>query len=332
MDKEQEEIQFLGFLGLFKESSNIISSWRKIFTQITLALILPLSFLFLAHLEISDLLFAKILHDEDALDHTRSENPNYSKISELLSSEWTAFWIFKIIYFLFFLILSLLSTAAVVYTIACVYTSKEINLKRVISVVPKVWKRLMITFIWNFIVVFIYNILALLVLILWEALIGPSSIGVPILAILIFFYLMGFVYISVVWHVASVVSVLEDDCCGIQAMVKSKALIKGKMKLAISIFLFLNLWFIGIQMAYERYVVLGGSVWWRIAFGSLCFNLLVILILFGLVIQTVIYFVCKSYHHESINKSSLADHLEVYLGDYVPLTSKDVQLIEQFEA
>ena len=142
---------------------------------------------------------------------------------------------------------------------------------------------------------------------------------------------MGFVYISVVWHVASVVSVLEDDCCGIQAMVKSKALIKGKMKLAISIFLFLNLWFIGIQMAYERYVVLGGSVWWRIAFGNLCFNLLVILILFGLVIQTVIYFVCKSYHHESIDKSSLADHLEVYLGDYVPLTSKDVQLIEQFE-
>ncbi|GAU34592.1 hypothetical protein TSUD_15070 [Trifolium subterraneum] len=34
----------------------------------------------------------------------------------------------------------------------------------------------------------------------------------------------------------------------------------------------------------------------------------------------------QSYHHENIDKSALADHLEVYLGEYVPLTAKDVQL------
>jgi hypothetical protein len=69
----------------------------------------------------------------------------------------------------------------------------------------------------------------------------------------------------------------------------------------------------------------------RIGMGLLCLLLLFKVILFGLVIQTVLYFVCKSYHHENIDKSSLSDHLEVYLGEYIPLKSKDVQM-EQFEA
>jgi hypothetical protein len=42
----------------------------------------------------------------------------------------------------------------------------------------------------------------------------------------------------------------------------------------------------------------------------------------------MVYLVCKSYHHESIHKSNISDHLEVYLGDYVQ--ARDVQM-EQFE-
>ncbi|WVZ14091.1 hypothetical protein V8G54_011657 [Vigna mungo] len=53
-----------------------------------------------------------------------------------------------------------------------------------------------------------------------------------------------------------------------------------------------------------------------------------LLYLFQLVIQTVLYFVCKSYHHQNIDKSSLSDHLEVYHGEYEPLKAKDVQMEE----
>lgn len=113
-------------------------------------------------------------------------------------------------------------------------------------------------------------------------------------------------------------------------MMKSNELIKGKMGLSILIFLKLNLSFFGIQFLFTKVVV---QVWRhsmdRITFGILCFLLLSHLFLFGLVIQTVLYFVCKSYHHQSIDKSALADHLEVYRGEYEPLKSKDVQL-EQY--
>jgi hypothetical protein len=51
MEREQEEMQFLGVFGIYKEAYKIIFSWRKIFSQITLALILPLSFILLAHVQ-----------------------------------------------------------------------------------------------------------------------------------------------------------------------------------------------------------------------------------------------------------------------------------------
>jgi uncharacterized membrane protein len=104
------------------------------------------------------------------------------------------------------------------------------------------------------------------------------------------------------------------------------------MWVAIIIFFMLNLSSVALHILFEKKVVHGSSlgILNRASFGILSLLMLLVLYLFGLVIQTVIYFVCKSYHHENIDKSALSDHLEVYLGEYVPLKSKDVQL-EQFD-
>jgi hypothetical protein len=189
----------------------------------------------------------------------------------------------------------------------------------------------MATFIWNFIIVFAYNIVAVLLFVILLVLFEPGIVAVVFLVLLLIAYLMGFVYISVIWHLASVVSVLEESF-GLNAMIKSQDLIKGKMGVSMVIFIILNLCFFGIQLAFEKLVVLGDRfALIRIGFGMLCLSLLSLLILLGLIIQTIIYFICKSYHHENIDKSSLADHLEVYLGEYVPLKESDVQL-QQFYA
>ncbi|PPR85897.1 hypothetical protein GOBAR_AA34798 [Gossypium barbadense] len=317
MDREQEELQFLGFFGIVKESLKIIYSWRKIFAQITLSFIFPLPFIFLAHIQISQLLFANILNNEDTLNYTQAGTPGYDKLSDVISSEWVALWLFKAAYFTFFLILSLLSTSAVVYTIACIYTGKEISFKKVISVVPKVWKRLFVTFLWSFAIVFVYNIVSGMLLLLPVAVLGFGILGISVFVVVLVPYLAG-------------LAVLEDDY-GIKAMKKSKALIKGKTGVAVAMFLVLVVCFIGIQVVFEIGVLFywSMSVEMRIGIPILCFLILFMVVLFGLVAQTVIYFVCKSYHHENIDKSCLADHLEVYLGEYVPLKAKDVQL-EQF--
>ncbi|CAA3015997.1 uncharacterized protein LOC111409513 [Olea europaea subsp. europaea] len=333
MNREDEEFQFLGFLGIFKESFIIVSSWIKIFSQITVAMILPLSLIYLGHIQISQMIFSDIMFNEYIHDRIPKGTRSYDKISDILLSEWTAFFLFKIGYFIFFLILALLSTSAVVYTIASIYTANEIILKKVMKVVPKVWKRLMVTFIWNSLIVFAYNIVSILIFILWALLFRSILfVGTILLISLLVIYLSGFVYISIIWHLASVVSVLEEFY-GLNAMAKSQGLIRGKTGISAATFLVLSLIFFGIQLGFEYFVVrgFGGGVTSRILYGILFVVLISALFLFGLVIQTIIYFVCKSYHHERIDKPSLADHLGGYLGEYVPLKAKDVQL-EEFEA
>ncbi|KAH6833720.1 hypothetical protein C2S53_009646 [Perilla frutescens var. hirtella] len=332
MDREQEEIQFLGFFGILQESCNIVSSpCRKIFAQITAALILPLSFVYLAHIEISELLFTKIMHNEFILDQTPEGTGAYDKINNVLSSELTTFFLFKLAYFLFFIVLALLSTSAVVYTVACIYTAREISFRRVISVVPKVWKRLIVTFIWNFIIVFAYNVVSILVLVVGAILFGQIAVLGPVFILLfVASYLIGFLYITIVWHLATVVSVLEESY-GLNAMAKSQELIKGKMGVSFAVFFVIGVCFFMIHLMFGVFVVQGeGGIGERVGYGIVSLVLLSILMLFGLIAQTIIYFVCKSYHHQNIDKSLLADHLGGYLGEYVPLKSKDVQL-EHFE-
>lgn len=337
MDREQEEMQFLGIFGIYREACKVIITWRRIFSKITLALILPLSFIFLAHVELTDLLHRKVVHDKMERHFTPAGSARFNKLTDVISEDRTLYWFFKVAYLTFYLVLSLLSTSAVVYTVACVYTGKDVSFKKVMSVVPKVWKRLMVTFLCTFLAYFLYNFAAIVVVSLWVVLWGLLTAGgdikfmLSILYVILVFYVAGHFYLSVIWHLASVVSVLEESC-GFAAMIKSQALIKGKMLVTAVILFIMNISLFAVQLIFWRLVVHGWSLGTgsRVLFGVICLLLLFKLMLFALVIQTVIYFVCKSYHHENIDKSALSDHLEVYLGEYVPLKSKDIQL-EHYE-
>lgn len=330
MDRDQEEMQFLGLFGIYIESCKLIFQCRKIFSQITLALILPLSFIFLAHEKISQMLYWKLRFNEYRLESTQTGTYKYNKLSDLVTSEWITYILFKATYLTFLLIFSLLSTSAVVYTVASVYTSREITFKKVMSVVPKVWKRLMVTFIFTFLAFLAYHMVFTFTLYLWDRFISEINIlGPAVIIIVLILYCVGFIYMTTIWLLASVISVLED-CYGLKALIKSKNLIKGKLIVSAVIFFKLNVLLFFTNVLFYVNVVYA----WReanvkmIGFGVLCMLLLFKMILFALVVQTVIYFVCKSYHHENIDKSLLSDHLEVYLGDYEPLMAKDVQLEE----
>ncbi|XP_059669530.1 uncharacterized protein LOC132314724 [Cornus florida] len=329
MDREQEEVQFLGFFGIIKESANIIISRRKIFAQITLALVLPLSLIFLGHIVISESMYGEIFINEIRLLHTQMGTPRYNKLYDILASGYTAFFTFTIVYYIILLIFSLLSTSAVVYTIACIYTGKEINFRKVMRVVPKVWKRLMLTFVWSSVIICVYNFIAVLMLAFCTTFF--YDIARMVFFVFFIFYLLGLIYISTVWHLANVVSVMED-CQGLHAMIKSKKLVDGKTMVAATFYTMFSLSLISIQEAMAVICADGVPVppSSKLGYEFLCCLILVVLFSCGLVIQTIIYFVCKSYHQESIDKSTLADHLEVYIGEeYEPLKHTDIHL-EQF--
>ncbi|KAI4307196.1 hypothetical protein L6164_030408 [Bauhinia variegata] len=327
MDREPEEMQFLGVVGVYKEAYKIINSWKKIFNLLTLSLILPLSFVFLFHIEVSHLLIGKIESNAEEMSQTQEGTPRYQKLSDLLPAEWAYYFLFQIAYLIFFITLSLLSTSAVVYTIASIYTARDVTFKNVMSVVPKVWHRLFMTFLCTFVAFLAINLMAVAVILIWVVIIGITNASLAILGVLSILYIVGILYLSIVWQLSNVVSVLEESY-GFLAMIKSRELIKGKMWLASFILLTLNLSFFLVKFSFEKLVVNGwklGAVD-RTIYGIICFLLISNLFLFSLVLQTLLYFVCKSYHHENIDKSVLSDRLDVYLGEYEPLKTKDVQL------
>ncbi|KAL5231819.1 hypothetical protein ABZP36_030595 [Zizania latifolia] len=335
MECEPEELQFLGVVGIYREAAHILRAHRPLFARIAAAFVLPLSLLFLAHIAISHALFSHIDSDDSALDSAAPGTPTQRRLLHRLASDWAALLVFKAAYLLALLLFSLLSTAAAVFSVASVYSAKHdaLSFPRVLSVVPRVWRRLAATFLAAFILLFAYHLLFVAVFV---ALLIAADAGSGLAALLAFFlgfaYLAGLVYLSVVWHLASVVSVLEDYK-GFQAMRKSKALIQGKLWTASAIFFVLNLVFIVVEVAFRAWVVRGAShglgAGARLLLGLAMLAALCAVVMLALVVQTVVYLVCKSYHHESIDKSNLSDHLEVYLGEYEPLKASDVQM-EQF--
>jgi hypothetical protein len=195
------------------------------------------------------------------------------------------------------------------------------------SVVPKVWKRLLVTFIVGYAILFLYSLVDIVLLSLVIGFLRNGVTGIILIFVFAILFVIGFVYIEMIWNLASVVSVLEESR-GCKAMKKSKFLIKGHLWVSIALFVFQTLAFGGISTAYEVVVTVTNlNLGIKILVGILCFLLMVILFLVVLVIQTVIYFVCKSYHNENIDRTLLADHLEASYGGYVNLNgAKEVQL------
>ncbi|KAL6316393.1 hypothetical protein AAG906_018096 [Vitis piasezkii] len=251
--------------------------------------------------QVSDYLLANIIDNENNLVETQIGTLKYNKMAHLLFSELATLCLFKAAYLLFTLIFSLLSTSAVVYTIACIYTGQNVlRLSHSCSTFPD----------------------------FMDSVYAPSNTGFLILFFLVIFYLVGLVYMSIVWQLANTVSVLEDSY-GIEAMKRSRELIKGKVGVAVFIFFKLGFFNIIIQAAFQRLVVHGESLGMinRAEYAIICFLLHVMLVLFGHALHTIIYLVCKSYHNENIDKLALSDHLEAYSDhqDHVPLKGEDVK-------
>ncbi|KAK3188943.1 hypothetical protein EZV62_027616 [Acer yangbiense] len=312
MDLAPEELQFLTIPDILRESTSIPKLSLKTFYLIILTLIFPLSFAILAHSLFTHPLLAQ-LEDHPSYDPTQTRH------------EWTLLLIFQFCYLIFLFAFSLLSTAAVVFTVASLYTSKPVSFSSTLSAIPKVFKRLFITFLWVSLLMLVYNGLFVVFLVVLIIAIDTQNGFLVFLSIVVIFllFLVVHVYITALWHLASVVSVLEP-VYGLAAMKKSYELLKGKTGMAgIMVFGYLAIC-AAINSVFASVVVHGGDnygVFSRIVVGGFLVGVLVIVNLVGLLVQSVFYYVCKSHHHQGIDKSALHDHLGGYLGEYVPLKS-----------
>lgn len=331
MEKDAEELQLLGPFGIIREACNILrSSCTKLLGQLTLSLLLPLSFAVLSHTLVSQPLLRKIGWNGVIFNY-QMEFGSYTSESTLweLTSGSRDLIVFVAVVTIFIYVFRMLSTATVVYTVASIYTAEAKNLSyaRVIRIVPRVWNRLVITYLWDFIIFLaFYNAsgLALFLLTFFcrETGYKLNSEGFVCSSILItLIFLCADVYISTVWNLASVVSVLEDKYHGLGTMWKSKNLMKGKLMTALALAIFYFIFTRGFGEFFWYAVVNGRDngmgIAARAVYAILLVGLLCFVNLMGLLTQSVLYFVCTSYHLlEKIENK----HLEIHdMGYYMTL-------------
>ncbi|RZC64490.1 hypothetical protein C5167_008186 [Papaver somniferum] len=291
MNREQHAYKSMGVFAIFKEAFKIIVSQNIIYSQITLAVLVPLTILYLSQVYMLYLI--------------QDKTYQYIKTSRLGAYDYgiiISVFINTIIASFF----SLFLTSNAVYATTCFYTSRDITFKKVIGVFPKVYKRLYVTLLWCFYMLRVYTMAGVASLWYFLGIKGAQGEGWKQVCLMLIFclsipFLTGLVYMTSIWNIATVIAILEEDY-GKKALLKSMKLIRGKIRVSCVVFLLLEITLIGILSTFILLVAHEciSSVIGTIFAGIVCCSLMTFVVHFSLVTRTVIYFICKAYHNEDI--------------------------------
>ncbi|GLJ55720.1 hypothetical protein SUGI_1196860 [Cryptomeria japonica] len=159
MDGKAAELHFLDAFGIVGEACKIVRREAKLLGGIALTLLLPLSFVIQVYRLISEPLLSKIMMNGELLGIEVS-SPAAESIRHNLHFQIAELLLMTALYVTLVFAFSLLSRSAVVYTVAATYVGKEVVYTKIMRIVPRVWKRLILTFLWFFLIMFLYYVLA----------------------------------------------------------------------------------------------------------------------------------------------------------------------------
>lgn len=211
--------------------------------------------------------------------------------------------------FPFFITLSLLSKAAVVYSVDCTYSRKVFDAPKFYVIVSKIWRRVVSTYLWVCVVISGCLTLFLVLLIAVSSLFSMMGVASDLIvypAMMVgFAFSIIFANAIIICNIAIVISVLED-VSGPQALFRASILIKGQTQVGLLIFLGSTIGMAFIEGLFEHRVKTlsygdGSSRIWE---GPLLVLMYSFVVLIDSMMSTVFYFSCKSYRMEALNGES----------------------------
>lgn len=208
-----------------------------------------------------------------------------------------------------YITLSLLSKAAVVYTVDCTYSKKKFDLSKFYVIINKIWKRIVVTYLWTCVVIVSCLTSFFVLLISVSSLF--SVMGFPPDLILYPALVLGLIFSIIlansiiICSTAVVISVLED-VSGSQALLRSSSLIKGQTQVGLLIFLGSTIGMAIVEGLFEHRVKTlsygnGSSRIWE---GPLLVIMYSFVVLIDSMMSAVFYFSCKSSRMEASNIES----------------------------
>ncbi|MCL7044352.1 hypothetical protein MKW94_013990 [Papaver nudicaule] len=217
---------------------------------------------------------------------------------------------------------SLLSKAAIVYCVDCTYLRRKFRLINFFLIVLKIWKRLVITYMWVCMVVAAVLALFLLLLVAVSnvfTIFGcPSHLIIyPALGVGMVFSVM-FANAIIICNLAIVISVLEV-VSGPEALLRSGVLIRGQTQVGLLIFLGSTIGMAFVEGLFEHRVKTlsygdGSSRIWE---GPLLVIMYSFVVLIDSMMSAVFYFTCRS---SNIETSEEDGHTLVEAAAFSPVS------------
>ncbi|KAH7570044.1 hypothetical protein JRO89_XS05G0036300 [Xanthoceras sorbifolium] len=203
-----------------------------------------------------------------------------------------------------YITLSLLSKAAVVYSVASTYSKRKVDFSKFFVTISRIWRRLVFTYLWM--CMSIVGCVTLFFVLLigvcsTVSVIGFSSDLVVYAAMMVgLAFSVVFANVVIICNIGIVISVLED-VSGPQALLSSGVLIKGQTQVGLLIFLGSTIGMTFIEGLFEHRVKTlsygdGSSRIWE---GPLLVLMYSFVVLIDSMMNAVFYFSCKSYNIEA---------------------------------
>ncbi|KAF3452851.1 hypothetical protein FNV43_RR03284 [Rhamnella rubrinervis] len=314
----------LGFVEIVKETYKIFSNNGKLIPFITLLFLLLHSIIFLSNFfairpflkDLAVRLFSSLL----AISSPTSTSSDFTKFFIVIKDDAGIIAGLEFIFLFSTSLASLFFAAATIIASAATFGGKALYLKDLLSKVWKSWKRAFVTVFYIALLDLGYSIFALSFMIPIVLIMGIEYINLATyITVIVASIFYG--YLSIVWNLAIVVSVLEEKC-GIESLGKAGRLVKG-MKLEGFL---LNLVFgIVYYSVFQFYRMINGnqSEAVIVIVALLYLDFLRLVKMFSTVAYTVLYCKCKKSHGEEIELQENFEYVKVPSTN-APLTAADI--------
>ncbi|KAJ7953863.1 Son of sevenless [Quillaja saponaria] len=205
-----------------------------------------------------------------------------------------------------FATLSLLSKAAVVYSVDCTYSRKMFDLSKFCVIIAKFWRRILSTYMWACAVIVgcITLFFVLLVAVCSAFAVTGFSADLIVYAAMIVGLAFSVIFANaiIICNIGIVISVLED-VSGPQALLRSSILIRGQTQVGLLIYLGSTIGMAFVEGLFEHRVKTlsygdGSSRMWE---GPLLVIMYSFVVLIDSMMSAVFYFSCRSICMEASN-------------------------------
>ncbi|ERN06509.1 uncharacterized protein LOC18434708 [Amborella trichopoda] len=292
-------------LEILRETVRILRCKSSAFMTIVAVLICPVSAILLSDALVFDRSLVKSvslrllsLAISSGIPPTLFLKQSCRRVSEMLVSSAFCFPLF--------ITLSLLSKAAIVYSVACTYFGKQLWLSKFFATVAKIWRRLVSTYLLNCAAILGCVVLFVLVLTtvcnMFVIMGVPSSLIIyPAFGLAVAFSVV-FAHVIIICNLANVISVLED-LSGPRAFLRAVFLIRGQTQVGLLIFLGSTIGMAFVEGLFEYRVKTlsygdGSSRIWE---GPLLVVMYSFLVLIDSMMSAVFYFTCRSSSLETLD-------------------------------